>query len=116
MGKASREKGKRGERWLAHQMRLALPECAEHIKRGWQTRGAKGTAEPDVHAPGVWLEMKSGKKPSPRAALAQAEADSCETGLMPVAVIKDDRQEAFIVMRFGDWLELYVEAHRARQA
>lgn len=115
MGKASRDKGKRGERWFADQLRQALPECRDLIKRGWQSRGAAAVAEPDVHCPGVWLEVKHGAAPRAHAALIQAEADAVGTGLMPVAAIKPDRTRPYVLMRWDDWLELYTEAHRARQ-
>jgi hypothetical protein len=52
-----------------------------------------------------WVECKSGKKPNPRAALKQAICD-CSFGRIPVAAIKDDRQDPFVVMTMEDWLEL----------
>lgn len=101
MGKASREKGKRGERWLAKLVRAAMPAGTD-VKRGLQSRD--GGEVPDVDAPLIWWEMKHGKKPNPRAALAQAIAAT--DGRLPIAVIKDDRKDAFAVMRAEDLLAL----------
>lgn len=59
MGKAQREKGKRGERMLAEELRNTFPELAEQIRRGWQSRS--GSDDPDVvGVPGVWFESKVG--------------------------------------------------------
>ncbi len=44
---------------------------------------------PDVDAPPFHVEAKREKKPSPRAALAQAVADAAP-GRIPVAVLRDD--------------------------
>lgn len=101
MGKASRLKGKKGERWLARRVRAAMTSDMV-VKRGIQSRD--GGEVPDVDSPMVWWEMKRGKLGNPRAALAQAiEATD---GRMPIAVIKDDRKEAFAALRLADLLAL----------
>lgn len=100
-----RRKGHRFERELARWFRAALGVAA---KRGWQSRGG-GKEEPDVTGvPKMHIEAKRGKKPSPRKALAQAIADAAP-GRWPVAIIRDDRAEAFVVMRLGDWTDLVAE-------
>lgn len=96
MGKASREKGKRGERWLVAQIKAAGLDARRSAMQ------ADDAHEPDVICGGWWLEMKCGKKPNPRAALEQACRDT--DGRVPVAVVKDDRKGAFVVMRLADWL------------
>lgn len=103
MGKAQREKGKRGERATVNEVKDAFPWLGEAIKRGWQARA--GDDAPDVDGvPGIWIECKAGAKPNPRAALQQAIA-ACKTRV-PVVVIRDDRKEPFAVMRWPDLLRL----------
>ncbi len=65
-----------------------------------------------MDVPGLWLEVKRGKRPSPRAALLQA-IDTARDDRTPVAVIRDDRTTAkdraispFVVLRLGDFFEL----------
>lgn len=103
MGRAQRQKGKRGERATAAELRAALPYLADKIRRGWQAR--EGDDDPDVILPGFWVENKSGKQPNVRAALKQAVEDSKGRGV-PLAVIRDDRKEPFCLMRWSDMLEL----------
>ncbi len=112
-GRASRDKGKRGERATANEIRAALPDLP--IRRGWQSRAGSDDADV-VGLPGYWVEVKHGAQPSPRAALAQAVADSEGKGLVPVAVIRDLRREPFAVMRWPDLLRLIAAGVRARGA
>lgn len=102
MGKSQRRKGHNFERHVAGLLRAEFP--ALKIARGWQSRGG-GKEEPDVVFPGLHIECKRGKLPSPRKALAQA-LDDARDGALPVAVVKDDRKEAFVVMRLDDWLPM----------
>lgn len=110
MSKASRDKGKRGERALATRLRDALPEFADGIKRGWQTRS--GCDDADVCGlPGFWIESKCGILPNPRAALAQASADSKGRGI-PLACIQDDRsRDRFVVLTLTDMLRILRSAY-----
>ena len=103
MGKASREKGKRGERKLANELKQAFPELADGIKRGLQSRGGGAEVADVVGVPGFHFEHKSGKAPNPRAALKQAIADA-QPGAMPIAVVRDDRCPPFAVLRWEDLL------------
>lgn len=98
----SRVKGAAYERELVYQFRVAMPGSG--AKRGLQFRGAE---VPDVDIPVFWIEAKRGKKPNPRAALAQAKRDT--DGRIPVAVVRDDRKPAFIVMELHDFLTLVEE-------
>ena len=102
MGKMQRRKGHDFERAIARRLRAEFPHIK--AKRGWQSRGG-GKEEPDVCFPGLHIECKHGKKPSPRAALAQA-IDDAASNATPVAVVKDDRQPAFVTLRLEDWLTL----------
>ena len=103
MGKFSRDKGKRGERATANELRDVFPDLS--IKRGLQSRDG-GAEVPDVVGiPGLHIEVKTGKLPNPRAALAQAKKD-CRDLTLPVAVIRDDRQKPFMVMDWKNFLEI----------
>ena len=104
MGALSRRKGRRYEQELVHLFREAMPGA--EVRRGLQSRG--GEEVPDVDCPVFWLESKRGRKPNVRAALRQAEA-AAPQGRIPLAVIRDDRQEAFVALSLRDFLELVRE-------
>jgi hypothetical protein len=112
MGKMQRRKGKVGEREVAAQVRAAMPWLADRVRRGWQTR--QGDDDPDVIVPGLWLEVKRGRQPNPRAALAQA-VDASKGRGTPIAVVRDDRKDAFAVVRWSDLLGLLAELMRYRE-
>ncbi len=108
-GRRSRTKGKRGERELAKLLRETFPSFAESIRRGWQAR--VGCDDPDVCGlPGFWLEAKTGKMPNPRAALQQARQDAAGRAI-PLAVIRDDRKPAFVVLDLADMLTILRAAY-----
>lgn len=114
MGMRSRRKGKKGERATATEIREALPELAGQVRRGWQSR--RGDDDPDVIGlPGTWLEIKTGKQPNPRAALAQAIEESKGRGI-PIAVIRDDRKEPFAALRWPDLLAIIARLARLDMA
>jgi len=74
MGRASRAKGKRGQRELA----ALLRDCGwvdAHTEAGAQSDGAR---VPDVDAPGlpIWIECKVGKRLDLLAAYRQAVGDA----------------------------------------
>ena len=100
-GSTSRRKGARYERELVHQFREAMPGA--EVKRGFQYRN--GEEAPDVDCPVFWVESKRGKKPNVRAALKQA-TEAAPQGRIPLAVICDDREEAFVALSLEDFLEL----------
>lgn len=116
MGRAQREKGKRWEREVARLYREAV---GAGKRTGWHQ--SHGLEVADVSVPltigrwkGVWNECKHGKKVNHRAALAQA-LEVCPPSQLPVAVCKDDRTEAVVVLRLADWLELLAAASRAEE-
>lgn len=113
-GRNSRNKGKVWERRLVH----LLVEVGVPAHRGLsQTAGA---TTPDVDAPGLWIECKCGKRPNPRAALAQAARDN-PGGRLEVVAIHDDQETPgagateWVAMPLSDWLELVSEWHRGRR-
>ena len=101
MGKAQREKGKRGERATAKEIAEKLGVDAH---RGWQARD--GADAPDVVGlPGWWVEVKSGKALAPKAALQQAD-DARGQHDVPVAVLRYDRERPMAIMFWEDLLHL----------
>ena len=103
MGALSRTKGARWERELVHRFRQAMPGA--DVKRGLQCRGEE-TA--DVECPVFWVEAKRGKKPNVRAAFKQA-SKAAPNGWVPLAVIRDDRAEAFVALSLEDFLDFVGE-------
>jgi hypothetical protein len=75
------------------------------VRRGLQCRGEEVA---DVDCPVFWVEAKRGKKPNVRAALCQA-MNAAPKGRIPLAVIRDDRAEAFVVLSLDDFLDLVSE-------
>ena len=113
MGKFSRDKGKRGERATANEIKAAFPWLTD-VKRGLQSRGG-GSEVPDVvGVPGLHIEVKAGKLPNPRAALKQAKED-CDPVTYPVAVIRDNRCQPFVCMDWEDFLAVIAPWLKDRQ-
>ena len=115
-GKFARDKGKRGERQTAEDLRIAFPMYAEEVKRGWQSR--EGDDDPDVCGiPGLWCECKSTERAQPRAALEQAEEDSKGRG-MPLAVIRQNHKKPYAVVYWSDMIKMlqvyvaFMEEHK----
>lgn len=110
MSARSRNKGAAYERELVHRFRDAMPGA--NVQRGLgQCRSAGEVADVDV--PHFWIEAKRGRLPNPRAALAQAQ-EAAAPGRIPVAVIRDDRAEAFVALSLDDFLDLVREWWIAR--
>ena len=103
-GRGNLRKGKTFEREVATEINERL-EGAD-AKRGLQYRGGENV--PDVEAPLFHIECKRGKRPNPRAALSQAVND-CAKGKIPIAVIRDDRSDPFVVLLWSDFLDFYEE-------
>lgn len=100
----SRRKGHNFERELVHMFREAMPGA--EVKRGFQTRDGGEAA--DVECPHFWVEAKRGKKPNVRGALKQAN-EAAPKGRVPVAVIRDDRAQAFVAISLEDFLDFVNE-------
>lgn len=95
---------------MATFLREAMPEIADAIRRGWQSR--MGHDDPDVCGlPGFWVECKTGRQPNMRAAYKQAKADA-KGRAFPVAVIQDDyARERMCVLGLGDFLRILRSAY-----
>lgn len=101
MGKASREKGKRGEREASN----FFKEYGYDTKRGVQYHG--GPDSPDVAGlPDVHLEVKRVQALRLYDALSQSEADSGESEF-PVVMHRKDREQWVIIQPIEDWMLLY---------
>ncbi|BAQ84319.1 hypothetical protein [uncultured Mediterranean phage uvMED] len=111
-GARSRNKGARGERQTAKELSKAMQ--GYEVRRGIQNRTGGDAA--DIEGAGrLHVEVKTGKKPNPRAALAQAEADA-KPGRIPMAVIRDDRNPPYVFLRWqtflDEFLPLWAEKNR----
>lgn len=95
MGRASRDKGKRGE---LEAVRLLRAAGYEDARRGvLQSRGAEVA---DVEGTPWWLEIKRGSRPNIRRALEQGLGD---TDGRPVVVLsRDDRGPWLVTVRWQD--------------
>ena len=103
MGKASREKGKRGEREVA----AFLREYGYDGKRGVQYHG--GPESPDVSGlPGVHIEVKRTERFDLYGAMEQAKADS-GSGELPLVVHRKNKCEWVAVMTLADFMSVYRE-------
>jgi hypothetical protein len=108
MGRSEREKGKRGERATAREIAAKLGVDAH---RGQQARD--GADAPDVVGiDGWWIEVKTGKALSPKAALLQAD-EARKPEDVPVAVLRYDRERPMAIMYWEDLLHL-METARER--
>lgn len=117
MGKSQRDKGKRGERATANEIKLRMPDLAADVRRGWQSR--QGDDDPDVLGlPGWWVEVKHGKSYKSvlmERLLAQAVGDSGSgADGTPVVVVRPDRKEPYALLRWNDLLNLIAEGRKAQ--
>lgn len=100
MGKASREKGKRGERELASRLR----EYGYDARRGVQYQG--GEDSPDVVGlPGIHIEVKRTERLDLYGALSQSKADAGDD--MPVVMHRKNNCEWVVIQPLDDWIALF---------
>lgn len=100
MGKASRDKGKRGEREVAAFLRTQGYDA----HRGVQYQG--GPDSPDVVGlPGVHIEVKRTERLDLYGALAQSKGDAGED--MPIVIHRKNDCEWVVIQPLKDWIELY---------
>ena len=99
----SREKGKRGEIELAHE----LEQYGYKARRGQQFCGLNG--EPDVvGVPGLHIECKRVESLNIEKALLQSERDSRPHEL-PVVMHRKNRETWKVTMRLDEFMELWNE-------
>ncbi len=111
-GAGSRRKGHDFERAMV--LRFAEVFGTDRVRRGLQYRDGDECA--DVVAPALWIECKRGKRTNPRAALAQAKEASLGKGVWPIAVCKDDQEDAVVTISLEDFLDLLREWWSTRGA
>lgn len=104
MGKYSRDKGARFERYVANVLK---PVFGENVTRS-SGQCFKGDTRADVDCPEIWVECKVGKRPNIKAALEQAEeaASSSNSNKKCVAICKWDRELPIATMRLDDFIEI----------
>ena len=101
-GARSRNKGHNFERELVQLFRRWFPDL--DIKRGLgQTRDGSECA--DVEMPYVWVEAKRGKRTNIKAALRQA-FDAAGASRIPIAICRDDREDATATLNLIDFLPM----------
>ena len=102
-GKASREKGKRGERELASKLKEYGWDC----RRGQQYAGANGDADviglPDIH-----IECKRVEKASIYDWIDQARRDA-KFDELPAVFWRKNNCDWLVFMRLEDWIQIYTE-------
>ncbi len=103
MGKSSRDKGKRGERELAQELRRLGCQGA---RRAQQYCGTESSAD-ILGLEKVHIECKRCESLSIYKAMQQATRDAGETHDMPVVMHRRSRQPWLVVMRLEDWVEMY---------
>lgn len=108
MGRAQRQKGKRGERLASKAVSAALGVGA---RRGVQFKGGPGSADIEVEIPGVHWEVKFVERESVRAWMAQAREES--GGQVPVVLHKRSREEWLVTLPLE---RLYEFMHRLEEA
>lgn len=101
MGKASKEKGKRGERELSN----LLKANGYDTQRGQQFCGINGDADV-VGLSGIHIECKRVEKLSIYGAVEQSVRDAKEDEL-PTVMHRTNNHEWLCTMRLEDWLKMY---------
>jgi len=108
MGRAQRQKGKRGERAAAKAVSAALRVNA---RRGVQFKGGADSADIEVEIPGVHWEVKFVERESVRTWMAQACQES--GGKVPVVMHKRSRGEWLVTLQME---RLYEFVQRLEEA
>lgn len=110
IGRASRQKGKAGEREAARELMGRMPGI--EIKRSVQYsgRGASGSSDggmPDlIGLPGVHLEIKRTERSEPYKWLEQVRADK-RPGEIGVILHRQSRKGWIAIMNLDDFCKLY---------
>lgn len=104
-GKTSRDKGKRGELFVAH----LLQEKGYDASRSAQHCGKTGQAADVIGLPGIHIEVKFVERMTLYPWMEQAIRDSEANGEgnMPAVFHKQNRKDLLVTMRFEDWIRLY---------
>lgn len=101
MGKAQREKGKRGEREFASICR----SYGYKARRGQQYCGSNGDADV-VGLPGIHAEVKRVERLNLEDAMSQSKHDA-RNGEIPIVAHRKNNCGWLVTMRLNDWFTLY---------
>lgn len=108
MGTKSQRKGRAGELELAR----LLQGYGCDVQPG---QAVSYGATPDlVGLPGIHIECKRTEQLRPYDWMAQAERDAARFGGMPAVFFRRSRSPWLVVMKLGDWLEMYQLAEKSR--
>jgi Holliday junction resolvase len=99
----SREKGKKGERELAKELRAYGYEC----RRGEQYSGANGDADV-VGLPGIHIECKRVEKLNLYDAMAQAKYDA-RANEFPAVIHRKNNCDWLVTMSLASFMKIYQE-------
>ena len=108
-GKASREKGKRGERAFCQ---FCKSEGYDNVHRTAQFRGNTGAAGDVEGLPGIHVEVKRNERLNVLEAMKQSVRD-CEAsgkGETPIVAHRKNNSPWLITMRAEDWFSMYRES------
>lgn len=104
MGKFSREKGKRGERYVVNQFK---EYGYNNAHRTAQFKGNTGQAGDIEGIDYIHAEVKFVERLDLYGAMNQAIRDSKTTKKIPAVYHKKSNMDLLVTMRFKDWIELY---------
>lgn len=109
MGKSQRQKGQRGERWVANRWRDSglYPDA----KRGAQQSRA-GDTMADVEGTPWWVEVKTGKQVPKFVYSSIEQAEEATDGRPVIVVAKRDRQDAVVIMKLDTFEEFVRDQNR----
>lgn len=102
MGKASRDKGKRGERMLAAALSVYGYDC----RRTQQFCGRGGESSDVKGLPGIHIECKFVERLNLRSAVEQAVGDA-KPGALPAVFHKQSRKGWLVTMPLEHWMSIY---------
>lgn len=110
MGKASREKGKRGEREVAK----LLQDIGFDAHRAQQYCGRTGQADDVVGVDGFHIEVKRCEQIRIMEWLHQAESDSTDTDDIPVVVFRKNKEVWYAALPAIDFFQILHELQGSR--
>lgn len=114
MGKLSREKGKRFERYVAN----LFKDWGYEAHRTAQFRGNTGQAGDVEGIPGLHLECKHYKaigRVYEWYEQAERDARAAGKGELPTVIFKADCQPPMVMMNFEHWIQLYNAYHSEKE-
>lgn len=112
MGRMSREKGKRGERFVA----AAFRDWGYAAHRTAQFRGNTGQAADLEGVPYIHPEVKFCERMTLYDWMTQAEQDARAEGKgnFPAVFHKQNNKQLLVTMNFEQWIQLYKEYEASR--